>query len=257
VTVASGTTVNPGDAITVTVANGPGNALDWVTLSSTAAADASYLQFKFLNNSTIPPGTGVAGATLTFTAPATPGTYNFRFFANNTFTKLATSGTVTVQAPSTLSINDASVTEGNSGTTVATFTVTLSPTSTQTVTVAYATGAGTAGAPSDYLIATGTLTFAPGASTQTISVTVNGDTTVEADETFVVNLSSPTNATISDGQGVGTIVNDDAAPPPTVTVSSATTVNPGDVVTLSVANGPGNALDWVTMMEVRSLSPPI
>src|SRR6185503_15070214 len=111
---------------------------------------------------------------------------------------------------------------GNSGTTTATLTVTLTPASTQAVTVAYATANGTATtAGSDYVAKNGTLTFAAGVTTQSIAVTVNGDTTVEPNETFVVNLSSATNATISDAQGVGTIVNDDAAPAPTVTVSAS------------------------------------
>src|SRR6185295_15159432 len=145
----------------------------------------------------------------------------------------------------TLTINNASVTEGNSGTTTATWTVTLSPASTQTVTVAYATANGTATAGSDYVTKSGTLTFAPGVTTQPISVTVNGDTTAEADETFFVNLSGATNAAIGAAQGTGTIVNDDAAPGPTVIVSP-TTVNPGDVITATVANGPGNVLDWTT-----------
>ena len=111
-----------------------------------------------------------------------------------------------------LTINDVSVTEGNSGTKTATFTVTLAPTSTQAVTVGYATANGTATAGSDYVAASGTLTFAAGVSTQTIAVTINGDATVESDETFLVNLSGATNATIGDAQGVGTITNDDSRP---------------------------------------------
>jgi hypothetical protein len=93
----SSTTVNPGAPVTVTVANGPGNAMDWVTLVSASAADTSYLAWKFLNDSGQIPTVGVTTARLTFTAPMTPGTYNFRLFANNTFTKLATSPPVTVQ----------------------------------------------------------------------------------------------------------------------------------------------------------------
>ena len=108
-----------------------------------------------------------------------------------------------------MAINDVSVSEGNSGTKTATFTVTLSPTSTQAVTVGYATANGTATAGSDYVAASGTLTFAAGVSTQTIAVTINGDATVESDETVLVNLSGATNATIGDAQGVGTITNDD------------------------------------------------
>ena len=110
-----------------------------------------------------------------------------------------------------LSINDVTLTEGNSGTKNAVFTVNLSSASTQTIKVNYATANGTAVAGSDYTATSNTLTFAPGQTSQTISVPVIGDTITEANETFTVNLSTPTNATISDAQGVGTIVNDDLA----------------------------------------------
>src|SRR5207249_3985573 len=110
-----------------------------------------------------------------------------------------------------LSINDVTITEGNTGTTAAVFTVTLSTASSQTVTVNYATADGTARAGSDYTGTAGTLTFAPGVTTQTLTVAVLGDTRNEANETFFVNLT-PSNATIADGQGQGTILNDDALP---------------------------------------------
>jgi hypothetical protein len=109
----------------------------------------------------------------------------------------------------TLRINDVSKAEGNAGTTAFTFTVTLSPASTGPVTVNYATANGTALAGSDYTAANGTLTFAPGQTSQTVTVNVTGNTTVEPNETFVVNLSGASGATIADGQGVGTILNDD------------------------------------------------
>lgn len=113
-----------------------------------------------------------------------------------------------------LSIGDVSLAEGNEGTTDAVFTVALSEATTQPVTVAYATGGGTAQAPSDYTPTSGTLTFAPGERTKTVRVAVLGDTVPEADESFIVNLSAPTNATIERGQGVGTIRNDDSATQP-------------------------------------------
>jgi hypothetical protein len=109
-----------------------------------------------------------------------------------------------------LSVDDVAVMEGNSGTTNATFTVRLSALSGQTITVNYATADGTATAPADYQPATGTLTFAPGALSQDVTVAVVADTAVEADETFLLNLSGPVNATIADGQAVGTIFDDDA-----------------------------------------------
>ncbi|HEV7378088.1 MAG TPA: Calx-beta domain-containing protein [Pyrinomonadaceae bacterium] len=108
-----------------------------------------------------------------------------------------------------LSINDVTQAEGNSGTTAFNFTVTLSSASGQTVTVSYATANGTATAPGDYQAASGVLTFNSGETTKTVTVFVNGDTLAETDENFFVNLSGAANATISDNQGVGTIISDD------------------------------------------------
>ena len=108
-----------------------------------------------------------------------------------------------------LSIDDVTLAEGDSGTVTATFTVTLSAPSDQIVAVAFATADDTASAPDDYLPAVGPLLFAPGETTQPLSVTVNGDTLDEANETYFVNLSEPLNATIADGQGLGTITDDD------------------------------------------------
>jgi uncharacterized repeat protein (TIGR01451 family) len=81
-----------------------------------------------------------------------------------------------------------------------------------TATVQYATADGTAAAPGDYAATSGTLTFAPGVTTQPITVLVNGDTAFEPNETFAVNLNTPTNATIATGSGTGTgtLLNDDA-----------------------------------------------
>jgi glucose/arabinose dehydrogenase len=132
----------------------------------------------------------------------------------------------------TISINDVSVAEGNSGTTTATFTVSLSNASSQTITANYATADVSAGAGSDYVSASGTVTFTPDQVSQTISVTVNGDTTFEPNETFNVNLSSPSNATIADGQGVGTITNDDTQP--TISINDVT-VGEGNAGTTTAA----------------------
>lgn len=112
-----------------------------------------------------------------------------------------------------LSIGDIELAEGNSGLTNAIFTVSLSAPSTSTVTVAYATADRTAQAGSDYQAATGSLTFSPGQTVQTLSVPIIGDTQVEPDETFVVNLTSPAGATLARSQATGTIQNDDTAPP--------------------------------------------
>jgi hypothetical protein len=108
-----------------------------------------------------------------------------------------------------LNIGDAMVTEGNTGTAVAVFTVTLSAPSAQPVTVPYATANGTATAGSDYQARNGTLTIPAGQTTATITVPVIGDRLGEPHETFTVNLSAATNANITDGQAVGTIVDNE------------------------------------------------
>jgi hypothetical protein len=114
-------------------------------------------------------------------------------------------------APS-LSIADVSLTEGNSGTKLATFTVTLSAAATAPVTYNIATANGTATAGADYTARSLTgETIAAGASSRTFTVTITGDAAVEANETFLVNVSSVAGATVADGQATGTIVNDDSS----------------------------------------------
>jgi len=116
--------------------------------------------------------------------------------------------------PPAVSITDVTVTEGDSGTVDAVFTVTLSRPSTGTVTVAFATANGTATVVTDYQAATGTVTFAPSDVSETITVKVVGDTIDEPNETFIVNLTAPFGATVLDAQGTGTILDDDVAPTP-------------------------------------------
>ncbi|HET9316332.1 MAG TPA: Calx-beta domain-containing protein, partial [Vicinamibacteria bacterium] len=132
-----------------------------------------------------------------------------------------------------VSISDVSLNEGNTGTVSAVFNVTLSAASTQPVTFSFATSNGTAQAPGDYVAASGTLTFPAGTVSRTVAVSVVGDTSVEPNETFNVDLSSVTGATLADGRGVGTIVNDDSVltggrrfVDATLTVTSCSTYNP-------------------------------
>ncbi len=239
--------VLPGGTVTFTVSGGPGNLRDWVAFTQVTAADGAHIDWKYLNGLRTPPATGLTGATLTFTAPMTPGQYHIRFSSSDSYFRLATSQNLTVATGPVLSIGDVSITEGNAGTSVATFTVTLSPVNaTQTVTVDYATANGGATAGSDYIAAAGTLTFAPSVPTQTFNVTINGDVTAEPTETFVVNLSNATNALIGDGQATGTITNDDGAAGPALNVAS-TTVARGGVIQVTVSGGPANRRDWVSL----------
>lgn len=114
----------------------------------------------------------------------------------------------------TLSIADASTTEGDSGTKTLTFTVTLSQAAPAGgVTFDIATANGTATAPTDYVARSLTAqTIAAGATSYTFDVTLNGDTDSEPDETFAVNVTNVAGAAVADGQAQGGIVNDDAVP---------------------------------------------
>jgi hypothetical protein len=112
--------------------------------------------------------------------------------------------------PPAVSVSDCAVVEGNAGSAPCGFTVTLSAPSSFTASVSWATANGTATAGSDYTAGGGTVTFSPGSSSQPVAVSVLGDTAVESDEFFFVNLSAPSNATLGDQQGVGTIGDDDA-----------------------------------------------
>ncbi len=123
-----------------------------------------------------------------------------------------------------LSINDVSVVEGNSGTTNAIFTVSLDASYPTPVTVDYATADNTANAGSDYTAKSGTLTFAPGDTSKTITVLVNGNAVNETNETFFVDLSNPVGGILMDAHGIGTIINDD---PPEITIAD-TTISEGN-----------------------------
>lgn len=118
--------------------------------------------------------------------------------------------TTTQNALPKLSIADPSPRkEGNSGVVKIDLSVVLSAPSSKTVTVQYSTIAGTASADMDYVDTSGSLTFPPGTTSQTLSIPVLGDTQAEADETFKVSLSQPLNATLSDSSATVTLLNDD------------------------------------------------
>jgi probable HAF family extracellular repeat protein len=108
-----------------------------------------------------------------------------------------------------VSIGDVTIVEGNTGTWNAGFLLNVSPMTTSPVTLAYSTANGTATAGSDYNAASGTVTIPAGRTTWAVYATVRSDRKRELDETFYMNLSSPTGATIADAQGKGTIRNDD------------------------------------------------
>jgi hypothetical protein len=139
-----------------------------------------------------------------------------------------------------ISVGDATVPEGNAGTTATTFTISLGQAEPGAVSVDWTTQDGTAAAGSDYAAASGTVTFAPGETSKTVAVAVTGDTTPEADENFAVNLSNAAGSRIVRANGVGTITNDDAPPlaTPVATVSQLPTVPPDDIDGFAIAPPP-------------------
>jgi hypothetical protein len=112
-----------------------------------------------------------------------------------------------------LSINDVSLTEGNAGSKNAVFDVTLSAPSGRDVTVAWATNALSATAGQDFVAASGSLDFPAGTTSRSVTVAIAGDALDEPNDTFTVDLSSPSHATLDDAQGLGTIINDDSTLP--------------------------------------------
>jgi len=151
-----------------------------------------------------------------------------------------------------ISIEDVSVANGTSGTTAATFTVVLSAASARTITVDFATADGTASAGNDYVAQSGSLTFSPGEISQQITVLVNGNTTIGPDQTFFVNLSNPTNASLAKGQGVGTIINSNKSVPRlsiddvSVGKPNSGTTNATFMVTLSAPAAQPVTVDFTT-----------
>lgn len=160
-------------------------------------------------------------------------------------------GFIATPVPPTIAIGDASVTEGDSGTTNMDFTVSLDYPSTNPVTIHYATAAGTAKAGADFVNKSGTITFNPGETSKTVSVAVKGDLLNEDNENFFVNLSGATNATIGDSQAVGTIIDND--PLPSVSVNDVSqaegnsgTTNFNFTISLSAVSGRSVTVQYAT-----------
>lgn len=237
--------------ITVTRTNSQGTvAVDYTLANGTATGGASCATngVDYINPAGSPDGTLVFGngvTTQTFTVQICNDAFDE---PNETFTAtlsnpqngalLGTPTTITVtitdnDATPGLSIGDFSDTEGNAGTKNFTFTVTLDAVSNQTVTVAYATADGTATGGTcgtgnaDYQTTSGTATIAAGQTTTTVTVPVCGDLMSENNETFFVNLTTPTNSMINDNQGLGGIVNDDGTQG-TIAVGNVVRINEGD-----------------------------
>jgi hypothetical protein len=203
-------------AVTLSAASGREITVDYTTADGTAVAGSDYTPTS---------GTLTFGAGETSTSVDVPATGDTLYEGNQTFTVSLSSpsnagiadadavGTITDDDPKpSFSIDDVSVVEGNAGTATATFTASMSNPSAAGASVQWATSDGSALAGSDYEAGGATLTFSAGDVSQTVHVTIDGDTVDESDETFGVTLSTPTGATIADASATGTITDDDKTP---------------------------------------------
>ena len=226
----SATTVAPGASLTATLTNAPGGTYDWLALASTSAANSSFVQFIYV-------GAGVTTKTWTVTAPSAPGSYEFRLFANNGYTRLATSPAVLVAAgggnptPPTIAVSATSVAPGAD----VTATLTNAP-----------------GGASDWLALAATSaantsysTFIyVGAGVTTKTWTVKMPTTpgtyefrLFANNGYTRLATSPT-VTVTSSSG------NPNTPPPTLTVNT-TTVAPRGSLTVTLTDGAGGQFDWL------------
>jgi PKD repeat protein len=221
-------TLSPTAAETRCLPNAPGDRYGFtlstvgtIVLGAASAAFDTYLCLLDSSNNAIASDDNSGGGTNSRITRANlpAGTY---FVEVATRTSGPTGGPYTLslsaEALPAFSIDDVSLTEGDGGTRSAVFTVTLSRALAQSVSVSYSTSNDTASSGSDYAASSGSLSFAASTTTRTVSITVNGDTVPEPDETFKVTLSNPsTGVVLLKAQSVGTIVNDD----PFVSVSPA------------------------------------
>ena len=229
----SATSVTAGQAVTVTLANGPGGSQDWLSFGATGAADGGYLQFTYV-------GAGVTTRTWTVTAPNTTGTYEFRLFQQGSFVRLATSPAVTVGGPPlpvpTLAVNQTTVAPGGS----VTATLTNSPGGASDYLALAATGA----PDTSYLQS---ITVGAGLTSRTWAVTMPTTAGTYEFRLFVVSNGVTSRAATSPVVTVDVSV----TPPPQLTVS-ASTVIAGQPLTVTLTNGLGGNQDWLAFALVGS-----
>jgi hypothetical protein len=223
---ASLATVPPGGTMTFLVANAPGSTTDWVGLYCPATEpDLMYSAYKYLSNTQTPPAKGLTGATITFIAPTTVGaTCDARFYANNSMTKLATSGTVPVvnPVPAITTLNPSSIVAGSAG-----FTLTVTGTGLVPGSVVHVNGAAR--------------TTAYGSATQVTAAIPATDVAMQGSNP-AITMVNPTPGGGTSSAAPMTVT----APLPVSTITPIpTTVPRSGTMTFLVANGPGNTTDWV------------
>ena len=203
-------------------------AVQWTTIDGTATAGTDYTAAS----GTLNFSNGQASNTISITIPPHSGAQTRQFTvqlsnpSGATLAKAAGTGTIIAGAGSLpwLSIADASVSRGSSGTTNLNFTVTLSATATNSVSAAFVTADGSALAGTDYVSASGAINFTPGVTQQIVSITVNSVAALVPTANFSITLTSATNAYLLRASATGTITN--LIVTPTVTVYDATVYAP-------------------------------
>jgi hypothetical protein len=212
------TTAASGSNVTVTLSGGLGGASDWLAFAPTSAANTSYLAYLYV-------GSGVTTRTWTVTMPSTAGTYEFRLFLNNSYTRAATSPTVTVIAvpppvPVVSSLSPSSAVAGSAG-----FSLTVNGTGFTAASVVNWNGSARA------------TTFV--SSTQLRAAIPDAD--VAAVGTTLVSVFTP-----APGGGTSASLAFSVVPAPTLSVST-TAAAPGTSVTVTLSGGLGGASDWLAL----------
>jgi glucose/arabinose dehydrogenase len=256
---------SPGAAVSLTVTLSASSertvTVDYATMDGTAAAGVDYTVAA--GTLSFPPGTMSQSIDIQIAGDALdePDEIFRVALSNPAEGGLADgAGTATIvdndSAPS-VRVDDVQLPEGSGGTTPATFTVSLSAASGLPVTIQYATAPGTATAGADYVTTSGTLEFAPGVTTATVTVFVAGDAADEPDETFVLNLSGAVNAALPDPLGAGLIRDDDEPGLPGLVAAYGFNEGTGTVVSDVSPNRNGGVLSgavWVDGRMGRGLS---
>ena len=230
-------TVAGGSTITVGVSGGPGNVSDWVMIVAAGSPEMTWgPQYMYLSGTRTRPATGMTSATLSFTAPTGGGNFEFRFYANDGWTRLATSPVVTVTAasssnpvPTLSSLSPSSRTAGSGA-----FTLTVNGTGFVAGSIVRVNGADR------------TTTFV--SSTQLTAAIPAGDVASAGSKSITVFSPAPGGGTSG---SLTLTVTTPTSSGPALTVNgstSAITVAGGSTITVGVSGGPGNVSDWVMMV---------
>ena len=217
------TTLGPGSAATVTLANGYGGAKDWIALAATGAADRTYLSWTYV-------GAGVTSRNWTTTLPSTAGTYEFRLFLNDGYTRVATSPTITVDpslrpAPLVSSLSPASANAGG-----AAFTLTVTGSS---------------------FISASVVRWKGEARPTTFVSATSLQAAISAADIAAAGTAQVTVFTPGPGGGASSPLTFTINTAPTLTIS-ASSVSTGGSETVTLTGGLGGPTDWLALASTTA-----